>query len=71
MNTTTQLIAASLIAAASFQASAMTVVKAEPITVVAKRVQIVKAEPILVVAQRNMADVAVAKVTQKDGKKAV
>jgi hypothetical protein len=51
MNTTRKLIAATLVAIASFNASALQIVKADPITVVAKRVQIVKAEPITVVAK--------------------
>jgi hypothetical protein len=64
MNTTSKFFAAAVFAALSFNASAMTVVKAEPITVVAKRVQVVKAEPIIVIAKAP-ATVQVAKATSK------
>jgi hypothetical protein len=46
-----KFFAAAAITFATFGANAMTVVKAEPITVTAKRVQIVKAEPITVIAK--------------------
>jgi hypothetical protein len=73
MNTTSKLIAAAVFAIASFNASAMNVVKAEPITVTAKRVQtatvVVKAEPITVVAKAP-AHIAVARADSKAKKTA-
>jgi hypothetical protein len=70
MNTTQQfsksIVFAAFAAIASFtgHASAMTVVKAEPITVTGKRVQIVKAEPITVLAKAPAA-VRIAKASNK------
>jgi hypothetical protein len=64
---TAKFFSVAAITFAAFGANAMQIVKAEPITVVAKRVQIVKAEPITVLAKAP-AHIAIARAESKSKK---